>query len=131
MQKVIPKRELVRLVHRFLKNKDRGISVHLFAQLCGISPEHLKDVFLYQTEPLSETFQRRVSKGFISYMNGEVAVMQNQDKTRFVEYRKIAKPIFKKTYNLQLVGGEIKLNLGIRNKHDYSLETLDEQLERG
>jgi hypothetical protein len=31
---------------------------------------------------------------------GEVAVMQNKDRTRFVEYRKVAKPMMTRNFRL-------------------------------
>ena len=127
----IPKVELLRIIYRFLKDKDRGISIPLFADLCGLSKQTLLDVFVDQTVPLSEYVQRRVSKGYKEWKNGEVAIMQNQDRTRFVQYRKESKPVMTRSTGLQLVNGELKIKLGITNKCDYSQPTLDEQLKRG
>jgi len=105
--------------------------MNLFAELAGISAGHLKDVFLYQTEPLTEMVQRRVSHAYHSWVNGEVAIMQNRDRTKFVDYRKEAKPILKKTMGLTLTKDGLKIDLGVKPKYDYSKSTLDEQLERG
>jgi hypothetical protein len=63
--------------------------------------------------------QIRVSKAYISWKKGEIAVMQNWDNTRFTEYRKVAKPRLARGYGLQVVNGEIKMKLGIVNKADY------------
>ena len=57
--------------------------------------------------------------------------MQNRDRTKFVQYRKEAKPVLERATGLQVVNGEIKLKLGITNKYDYSQPTVDEQLKRG
>jgi hypothetical protein len=130
-KRVYPKTELKRIIKRFFQDKNRGISIKLFAELAGVSHLYLRDVFLYETEPLSETVQRRVDKAYKAWVNGEVAIMQNQDRTRFVQYRKEAKPVMQKTTGLQLVNGQFKVSLGVKPKYDYSGLTLDEQLERG
>lgn len=128
MQEVIPKRQLMTEIRRFLKDKNRGISTKLFANLCGIDPRHLLDVFLYQTNPLTEYVQLRVSKGYKAWQAGDVAVMQKQDNTRYFAYRRQPKPRTGTTTELQVVNGEIKIRMGMRNLGDYSQPTLDEQL---
>lgn len=131
MKPTIPKRDLKIIMQRFLSDKDRGISIPLFSDLCGVSINQIRDVFLNHTEPLSEYVQRRVSKAYNEWKNGEVAIMQNRDTSKFVQYRKEAKPALEKVTKLQVVNGEIKIKLGINNKYDYSDSTLDEQLGRG
>ena len=59
----IPKRELLRVIKRLVKDQNRGISVKLFAELCGVDKDHLLDVFFYRIRPLTEYMQIRVSKG--------------------------------------------------------------------
>ena len=130
-KRVYPKTELKRIIKRFFQDKNRGISIKLFAELAGVSHLYLRNIFLYETEPLSEMVQRRVDKAYKAWVNGEVAIMQNQDRTRFVQYRKEAKPVMQKTTGLQLVNGQFKVSLGVKPKYDYSGLTLDEQLERG
>ena len=127
----IPKAELRKIMKRFLRDSQRGISIELFAQLAGLSASIIKLVFVYETEPLTEYVQRRVSKAYTEWKNGEVSIMQNRDQTRFVQYRKDAKPVLEKKNSLQLVNGQIKLKIGIENRYDYSKLTLDEQLKRG
>jgi len=121
------KTELLKTIHRFLSDKDRGISIKLFAELCGIDQKYIERVFLLQTHPLSEYVQRRVSKGWDEWRGGHVAIMKNQDNTKFVQYRKTPKSLAMRGYGLQVVGGEIKLKLGIKNRADYS-DTLADQL---
>mgnify|MGYP006982874318 CR=1 FL=1 len=128
MQSTIPKTELKRIIKRMMDDPDRGISLQLFSELAGINKSTLVDVFINQTLPLSEYVQRRVSKAYIAWKNGQVAVMQNRDRTRFVEYRRQPKPPMARSMGLQVVNGEIKLNVGIRNINDYSDPTLEEQL---
>jgi predicted HTH domain antitoxin len=123
------KSELRRIIKRFLQDKNRGISISLFAELAGLSVAHIRDVFLNETEPLTEYVQRRVSKAYQEWIKGEVAIMQNRDTSLFVQYRKEAKPILHKSSKLTLINGEIKINMGIKPKYDYSDLTLDEQLK--
>jgi hypothetical protein len=131
VRKAIPKAQLKKIIKRFLKDKDRGISLSLFANLCGLSDTIIKMVFLDETEPMTEYVQRRVSKGYIEYRDGEVAIMQNRDNTRFVQYRKETRPVLQRTTGLQVVNGEIKIKMGISKRHDYDVDNLDEQLRRG
>jgi len=131
MNPTLSKAELKRIMRRFLSDQNRGISIPLFSDLCGVSVSQLRDVFLRETEPLTEYVQRRVCKGYYEWKNGEVAIMQNRDTSKFVQYRKESKPVFKRTTGLQVVNGKIKIKLGISNKYDYSGSTLDEQLGRG
>ena len=86
-------------------------------------------VFIDETEPMTEYVQRRVSKAYQEWIKGEVAIMQNRDTSLFVQYRKEAKPILHKSSKLTLINGEIKINMGIKPKYDYSDLTLDEQLK--
>ncbi len=131
MNHTLSKAELKRIMRRFLVDQNRGISIPLFSDLCGVSVTQLRDVFLKESEPLTEYVQRRVSKAYHEWKDGEVAIMQNRDTSKFVQYRKESKPVFKRTTGLQVVNGEIKIKLGISNKYDYSGSTLDEQLGRG
>ncbi len=124
-----PRSELRRIIKRFLKDKERGISIPLFADLAGISVAHLRDVFINESEPMTEYVQRRVSKAYQEWIRGEVAIMQNRDCSLFVQYRKEAKPVLHRSSKLTLVNGEIKINMGIKPKYDYSDLTLDEQLK--
>lgn len=119
--------QLLTEIKRFLKDPKRGISHHLFSELCGISESLLSAVFIYETEPMTETTQIRVSRGYKAWQRGEIAVMQFKNR-RYLEFRKQAKPIYKRSTGLQLVNGEIKLKVGIQNKADYSQPSLDEQL---
>jgi hypothetical protein len=131
MKPTIPKAELKIIMRRFLSDHERGISIPLFSDLSGISISQLRDVFLNDKEPLTEYVQRRVSKAYNEWKNGEVAIMQNRDSSKFVQYRKEARPALEKTNKLEVINGEIKIKLGISKKYDYSGSTLDEQLRRG
>lgn len=112
---------------RFLEDKDRGISISLFAELAGMSKSMLVAVFLQEKEPLSEFFQRRVNKAYNDWKAGKVKVMRLGNK-KWVEYRREPiSPIFKST-KLVLTNEGFKLRVGLVNRHDYSKPTLDEQM---
>jgi hypothetical protein len=85
-------------------------------------------LFLKEVYPMTEYIQIRVSKGYNAWRNGEIAVMQNRDKSRFVEYRKEAKPRLSRGLGVQFVNGEVKLKIGLKNRYDYSELDIDEQL---
>ncbi len=122
------KKELFRQIKRFLLDQNRGISVKLFADVCGLHEDSLENVFLKEVYPMTEYIQIRVSKGYNAWRNGEIAVMQNRDKSRFVEYRKEAKPRLSRGLGVQFVNGEVKLKIGLKNRYDYSELDIDEQL---
>jgi len=125
---IIPKNELKTQVLRFIDNKNRGISLRLFCELAGIDLRTLMDVFVREEYPMTEYVQIRVSKAYNSWKNGEVAVMEKRNRERFVTYRKEPKPALIRGYGLEVSDGKIKLNVGIKNRNDYSTPTLEEQL---
>ena len=124
----LTKRELTKHMQRFVADKDRGISIALFAELAGISHGHFYDVFIYNTEPLTEMVQRRVSKAYQQWKAGNVKVMKRIDNTRYVDYRKESQPVFMPKMGLQVTSDGIKVKVGMVNRHDYSEITLDEAL---
>jgi len=131
MVKTILKVDLMRIMKRFIADKNRGISLNLFAELCGIHKDSLQKIFIDEEYPMTEFMQMRISKGYEAWRRGSVAVMQNRDKTRFVEYRREPKPRLARSTGLHLVNGEIKIKVGVSNRGDYSGQTLDEALKRG
>jgi alpha-galactosidase/6-phospho-beta-glucosidase family protein len=124
----LSKRELTKHMQRFNADKDRGISIALFAELAGISHSHFYDVFIYNKEPLTEMVQRRVSKAYQQWKAGNVKVMKRIDNTRYVDYRKESQPVFLPKMGLQVTSDGIKVKVGMVNRHDYSETTLDEAL---
>jgi len=124
----LSKRELTKYMQRFVADKDRGISIALFAELAGISHSHFYDVFIYNKEPLTEMVQRRVSKAYQQWKAGNVKVMKRIDNTRYVDYRKESQPVFMPKMGLQVTSDGIKVKVGMVNRHDYSETTLDEAL---
>jgi hypothetical protein len=115
-------------MQRFYADKERGISIALFAELAGISTGHFHDVFIYNREPLTENVQRRVSKAYQQWKTGNVKVMKRRDNTRYVDYRKESQPVFMPKMGLQVTSDGIKIKVGMTNRHDYSEISLDEAL---
>lgn len=112
---------------RFMSDKDRGISLELFAELAGISKSMLVAVFQQESEPLSEFIQRRVNKAYADWRAGKVRVMR-LNKRKWVEYRKEDKPPIMKSTKLVLTNEGFRINVGLVNRHDYSKPSLDEQM---
>ena len=129
--KIYPKGELYRMMDRFHKDPKRVISWHFLAEMTGLSEGHLKDVFVNKKHPLTEMIQIRVSYAMRRIEDGEVQIMQNHDRTRFIQYNKENKPKIVRSNGLRVQNGQIRIKLGLRNAYDYSDETFDEQLKRG
>ena len=129
--KIYPKGELYRMMDRFHKDPKRVISWHFLAEMTGLSEGHLKDVFVNKKHPLTEMIQIRVSYAMRRIEDGEVQIMQNHDRTLFIQYNKENKPKIVRSNGLRVQNGQIRLKLGLRNANDYSDETFDEQLKRG
>ena len=126
-QDKLTKAELKRQVKRFLQDKDRGISIALFAELAGVSKSIIEFVFLQETEPMSEMVQRRVNKAYADWKAGKVKVMRMKGK-KWVEYRREPiQPLFPDN-KLVLTDAGFKIRVGLVNRHDYSKPTLDEQM---
>ena len=119
MNPVIPKKELKTLIKRFFADKERGISIDLFCELAGISYDTFMQSFIYEKVEISERTQFRVSRAYNVWKAGEARVMQNRDRTRFVEYRKEAKPVMARVTKIELIDGKLKVKVGLENKHDY------------
>ena len=125
---IIPKKELLRIIKAFLADRGRGIPIELFAELCGVDRRTLQYVFLEEKYPMTEHIQRRVSKGYDAWRNGEIAVMERYGK-KWIEWRKEPKMRMVRGYGLTVKGGEIKLDIGIKNRLDYSGYSLDDKLK--
>jgi hypothetical protein len=126
--KPLSKIELLKQMKRFAIDKDRGISLPLFCDLAGISVAHFRDVFIDDKHPLTETVQRRVNKAYIHWKLGMVRVMKRNDNTRYVDYRREAKPAIMPSMALKVTSEGIKLRVGMVNRHDYSETDLNEAL---
>lgn len=127
-KQLLSKEQLKREIRRFFQDQDRGISIPLFAELTGFNPQYLRAIFLYGKEELSETVQLRVNKAYAEWKAGNVRVMKRPDNTRYVDYRRESKPVFMPSMGLKVTSEGIKLRVGLRNRHDYSEDSLDDKL---
>lgn len=126
--KILSKLELKKQIRRFYDDKDRGIALDRFCELAGISKRTFMDVFVWEHEPMSEMVQMRVNKAYAAWKEGAVAVITNNSRKRWVEYRREAKPPLVKQLGLQVTPQGVKVKVGLVNRHDYSNPSFDEQL---
>lgn len=122
----LSKAELLRQVKKLLLDKERGISVALFAELCGVGVTTLWQTFVLENAPMSEVTQRRVNKGYAAWKSGAVKIMKRPDNTRYVDFRKVATPAILPSMGIQRTAEGFKLRVGPVNRHDYSQPDLDE-----
>ncbi len=127
---MLSKSELKVQIARMLRDKQRGISIALFADLAGISKELLEKVFLFNTMPMSEVTQVRVNRAYERWKAGEVRVMKRRDQTRYVDLRREAKSPVIPVTRLRVGPNGITLRVGPSNRHDYSEPALFEALGR-
>ena len=125
----LPRAELRRRLQRMFAADNRGISEALFAELAGMSPHHFRQAFLLEVLPVSETMQIRASQALERWERGEVQVMQNRDRSKFVRLRKEPKIPLKRHMGLDIRNGKICLDIGVRNRNDYSKPTFEEKLK--
>ena len=125
---IIPKEELKQIMRRFRADKKRGMPMRLFYELSVVDKSRMDDIFFYDRAPMTELVQRRVSKAYLAWKNGEVAVMIRFGH-KWLEWRKKPKPVMVRGYGLQLGNDGIKLKIGLKNRLDYSDYRLDEQLK--
>lgn len=126
---MISKTELRVKIKRMMADPNKPISDRLFAELAGISYQNFMDVFVKELHPMSQMMHVRVAKALERLEKGEVRVMRNRDKTRFIEYLKVPKPPLRKETRLSFSDGEFKVKLGLVNRADYSRPTLKEELK--
>lgn len=126
----LSKEELKRQMRRFLLDKDRGISIKTFAKACGLSKDILEMVFLTSERPLTEHVQRRVNIAYNNWKSGYLRTMRRRDRTTFADYRKQPEVPLLPSNKIVFKNGQFSLVTGLKNRHDYSEPTLDEQLNK-
>ena len=78
---------------------------------------------------MSEESQVRMSRALQRLERGDVTVMRNRNRTKYLQYNTTPKPRVVRGYGLKLDGGKITLNIGLKNKADFSNRTFKEQME--
>jgi hypothetical protein len=130
MMTILPKAEIYRRMERFWKDPNRSLSIHFFAELCGLSESLIRQVFQTKELPMSEHTQICVSRALERMTRGDVAMYYNRDKSRKLVYRQEPKPRLARSLSLNVEGGKIGLKASIRNKSDYSDQTFSEQMDK-
>lgn len=126
---ILTKSDLLKRFKRFHADKNRGISMNLFAEMCGISAIYLDKVFIHETEPITEVTQIRVSRAMLAHQKGQLRVMENPlSKKRYAEYRPKGeeKPRMAKAVSFVIENGKIGLQPRPINRQDFSRPDLDE-----
>jgi len=70
-----------------------------------------------------------MSRALMRLERGDVTVMRNRNRTKYLQYNRDPKPRMVRGYGLKLDGGKITLNLGVKNRADFSKPTFKEQME--
>ena len=123
------KAQLLEEMPKFLADKNRGISIAMFAELCGTHQSHLMDVFVRKSEPLTERLQRRVNKAYGQVLAGEIRIMQ-RGLRRYMEYREEPKPSMVRRSLIAWDGAGFKLDIGVRPRaEDYRRQDLQTQMK--
>jgi len=117
-------------MERFLADEDKGISVTVFAEACGLSKDTINKVFLSRTRPLTEMVQARVNRGYAAWKAGLLRTMKRRDNTVFADYRKKPEVPILPSSRLTYENGSFRLKIGLQNRHDYSNPSLKEQLSK-
>lgn len=120
--------EIRNAIRRFQQDENRILSAALLCEAAGISMWTFHNVFK-NNAPMSEMVQRRMAKALKAWASGELRIMRNKDRTRYIEYRKEPKPVLQRTMRLQLKNNRISLNSGVRNLNDYTQPSFKEQME--
>ena len=121
------RKEIREAVARFKADENRVFSEKLLAEAAGISHATYRLVF-YEGHEMSEMVQIRMERALKALANGELRVMRNRNKSKYVEYRREPKPDMQRGIHLNMKNGRISLSTGLRNLNDYSNPSLKEQL---
>jgi len=116
----LTKVQLMREMKLFLADKDRGISIDHFCEIAGLSVWHFREVFLMNTQPLTEYVQRRVNKAYRHWKEGKLRVMKEKSGKRYVDYRKEPQMAMIPTSKLILTDQGFKVQNKPLNRHDYA-----------
>jgi hypothetical protein len=124
-----PKKELLEWYRRFLADKDRGIGMDLLTDFTGVSRKTFEEVIKRGNRPMQDWLQSSLSKFAHEWEAGMIEVYQRPNRTKAIRYRREPVLDMRPSVGLQVVDGEIRLNVGMRNRAQYMTPTLKEQLD--
>jgi lambda repressor-like predicted transcriptional regulator len=123
-----PKRELIEWFRRFWADKERGISMELLVEFTGVSKKTLEEVARRGNRPMQDWVQSALSKFAHEWEAGMIEVYQRPNRTKAIRYRREPVLDMRPSVGLQVVDGQIRLNVGLKNRANYMTPTLKEQL---
>ena len=123
-----PKQEIKEWMARFWADKSRGIAVLPLCDFLNISTTNFWDTVLRSKAPMSNTMQATMSKFIHEWETGRIETVPNRYGGMKLQYRRVAKPELAPSMGLRVVDGQIRLNMGLRNRRVYAGPTLKEQL---
>ena len=124
----LTRRELYERAERFIADKNKSITVKLFCDLAGFTPTHFRDVLVHRKYPMTEDFQRKVSRAFHLIENGEVAARRSKKSTVPDSLVFLKKPVYRAGRAMLLQYDEkqgFSLKARIVNKNAYSIPKID------
>ena len=124
----MPKAEIYRRMDRFQADGKSAFSWNMFSELAGLSESYLREIFVSRKLPMTETVQIRVDRALKKMEAGEVSVMYNRDRSRFVHYNKTPDLRLQRSYTVNFDGNNFTVKTGLKGRYDYSQITLKEQL---
>ena len=124
-----PKKELLEWFRRFWADSDRGIGMDLLVEFTGVSKKTFEEVVRRGNRPMQDWVQSALSKFAHEWEAGMIEVYMRPNRTKAIRYRREPKLDLRPSVGLQVVGGEIRLNVGMRNRAQYMTPTLKEQLD--
>ena len=126
----LSKQELYRRMDRFQDDATTPVSWAMLAELTGYNKDHLREVFVTKNKDITEVMQIRLTKALKQIENGDVTYMMNKDRSRFIKYNNQPKPQFVRSQRIAFDGNGFTVQLGVRNRHDYSQPNLTDELEK-
>jgi len=124
-----PKRELLDWFGRFWADTERGISMPLLVEFTGVSQKTFEEVVKRRNRPMQDWVQSALSKFAHEWEAGMIEVYQRPNRTKAIRYRREPKLDMRPSVGLQVVDGQIRLNVGLKNRANYMTPTLKEQLK--
>lgn len=132
---VLPQSVLRERFLRFWNDKERGISKSAFAEMCGLSIELLKQVFVDKRLPMTAQTQVAVSKTLREWEEGRFRI--ERQKGRYGEkaidvvvWDREPKPTVKRVARLMFTEHGFQVKLVTERRGDYSQPTLKQQMEK-
>jgi hypothetical protein len=127
---MMTRKAILAAMKRFDADKGKVISMRMLCELAGISHDTYQNVRDGRS-PMTEVTQIRLERALGAVERGEVKIMRRPDQTKFISYRRHAKPDMRRGFSLTVKGGRIAIRTGLQNASDYTRTTFGEELDGG